>query len=137
MFTSRLFGIKRMAKGETLEWVTELPLDALESASRWSRICMNFPVECTEIGWVEGSSVKVVDKFSYRKFKSDWKTKALKVTVLPPVYFLAKNVGAPVSLPEKLIDLNCPTNYGPLKAVSGSTTEISTQVLENLEFLFS
>jgi hypothetical protein len=125
MFTSRLYGIKRLSPGETLGWVKSIPQDAISNASRWSRIVLNYPVNCEEIAWVEGEKAMFADKFIFQNYQTDWKTKALSYTTIPPIYFLAKNVGSPVDLPANLIDLNCPTKYGPLMAVAGSSSLVS------------
>jgi hypothetical protein len=122
LFSSRLWGVKRLAPGETVKWLNSIPSGAVSDARRWSQIALNYPVKCDEIGWVEGDVVILADRFSFKEFSTDWKTKALQMTILPPVFFLAQNVGAPVELPKGLTDLNCFTKYGPIKALKGNTS---------------
>jgi hypothetical protein len=122
LFTSRLWGIKRLAPGETAKWITAFPADAITDARRWSQVFLKYPVKCDEIGWVEGETVLLADRFSYKEFSTDWKTKASEMIILPPVFFLAKNVGAPVQLPEGLTDMNFFSKYGPVKAMKGSAS---------------
>jgi hypothetical protein len=128
IFTSRIWGIRRLAPGKTMEWINAIPEHAVADASRWSRVFLNFPVDCDEIGWIKNDSVLMGDHFTFRNFESDWKTKPLQLTVIPPVYLLAKNIGSPVSLPKNLIDLNCPTTLGPLMAVEGNASLVSTAI---------
>jgi hypothetical protein len=122
VFTGRLWGVKRLAPGETMKWVSTIPSGAVSDARRWSQIALNYPVNCDEIGWLNGDDVLLADRFTFREFSTDWKTKALQMTILPPVFFLAQNIGAPVELPKGLVDLNCYTKYGPIKAVKGNTS---------------
>ncbi len=136
LFSSRIWGIQRLSPGETTNWLATFPEKAGETtnwlatfpekaitdARRWSQVFLNYPVNCDEIGWVEGENVLLADRFSFKKFNSEWKTKAKEMICLPPVFFLAKNAGAPVKLPEGLIEMNCNTKYGPLFALNGSSS---------------
>jgi hypothetical protein len=127
-FTSRLWGIRRLEPGKTIEWIKGIPENAITDARRWSRAFLDFPVDCDEIGWTENKSVIIADNFVFRTFGSEWKTKPLRLTVIPPVYILAKNVGAPVRLPANLTDLNCSSNLGPITAVEGEASLVSTDI---------
>ncbi len=124
LFTSRLFGIQRLAPGKTVAWAKQLPVDAIKNASRWSRTFLYFPENCEEIGWIENDQVKFADKFYFRQFDTDWNTQPLKYTLIPPIYGLGKSVGAPIHLPEQLDDLNCPTKYGPMLGLQGNSSLI-------------
>jgi hypothetical protein len=128
IFTSRLYGIKRLAPGTTLEWRTEIPEEAVNSAKLWSMKFLDFPVNCDAIGWIDGDKVNLIDKFQYKNFRTDWKTQAVTFAVLPPVFSLAKSAGAPVHLPEDLTDLNFATKYGPLKGVAGTTAQSAIDI---------
>ena len=122
LFTSRLWGIRRLGMGETISWVDEIPEDARDAARRWNRVFLNFPVDCDEIGWVEGDTLVLADHFRFRSFKSDWGDEPLELAPLPPVLLLALRLGAPIQLPATRIDLGCGTKYGPLEAVPGDKT---------------
>lgn len=124
LFTQRLWGVKRLAAGETVAWTTTVPETAIADARRWSRINLSFPVNTDEIAWLEGETAVLVNRFEFKTFTTDWKTKPIQMSILPPVLFLAQNVGAPVELPAGLTDLNCFTKFGPVKAVKGNTSLI-------------
>jgi hypothetical protein len=128
LFTSRLWGVRRLAPGQTIQWTRAIPPDAINDARRWSQIALKFPVDCEEIGWVEREKVMLADRFIFKEFVTDWKTRPLEVTILPPVMFLSKSVGSPIELPDNLIDLNCFTKFGPIKAVKGSTSLVKISI---------
>lgn len=122
LFSSRLGGIRRLAPGETVGWQEKIPEHALAAARRWSRVLLSFPVDCDEIAWIDAETVALADRYRFRTLPSDWGTEPLTLAPLPPVLLLAKAVGAPIQLPEGRMDLECPTNCGPLSAVPGDTT---------------
>jgi hypothetical protein len=121
VLTSRLYGIRKLAPGESKNWLEEIPEQVIKDARQWSRISLSYPVDCDEIGWLEGEKVKIADKFHFRELKTDWNTRAITMSPIPPVCFLAMEAGAPLQLPEKLTDLRCYTKFGPLKAMNGSS----------------
>ncbi len=122
LFTSRLWGVRRLAPGETVTWAKKIPERAVAAARQWSRAFLSYPVACDEIGWVDGDTVNLADRFRFRTFESDWDAEPLALAPLPPVLLLAQRVGSPIQLPRNRIDLDCPTKYGPLAAVPGDTT---------------
>ncbi|MBN2450027.1 MAG: hypothetical protein JXR77_06540 [Lentisphaeria bacterium] len=122
--SSRLWGVRRLAPGATVLWPRGVPENALEAARRWSRVLLRYPVDCDEIGWIEGGTVVLADSYRYRELTSDWGTEPLVLAPLPPVLSLAKTVGAPVELPEDRVDLDCPTNCGALAAVPGERVRV-------------
>ena len=117
-----------MAPGETVAWQEKIPEDALASTRHWNRVLLSYPVDCDEVAWIEGDTVALADRFRFRTFKSDWGTEPLTLAPLPPVLSLAKTIGVPVQLSEERIDMDCPTNCGPLAAVPGDTTLVRLPV---------
>ena len=122
LFTSRLWGIRRLAPGQTGDWAHAIPESAVRAARQWSRAFLNYPVSCDEVGWVEDGDVVLADRFGYRPIRSDWGSKPLTFAPLPPVLLLAQRAGAPIQLPKDRTDLECDTKYGPLEASLGDTT---------------
>ncbi len=121
-FTSRLWGIRRLAPGETGEWTNGVPAKAVAAARQWSRAFLRYPFACDEVAWVEEEALMLASRFRFRAFTSDWGAEALAFAPLPPVLLLAKSAGAPVQLPPETTDLAFDTKYGPLHGVSGETT---------------
>ncbi|MBK7930042.1 MAG: hypothetical protein IPJ98_22000 [Bryobacterales bacterium] len=122
LFTSRLWGARRLAPGQTTQWTREVPGDAVAAARRWSQIFLRYPVDCDEIGWMEKETVVLANRFRFRPFTSAWGTPAETLAPLAPVLPLARSAGAPLELPRDAMDLSCPTKLGPLQAVKGETT---------------
>lgn len=128
LLVSRLWGVRRLAPGETKEWINGIPDKAISDARYWSHALLNYPVDCEEIGWVNDNKVNIADRFVFKTIGTDWKTKPVKQAIIPPVYILAQKEGAPVFLPDNLVDLNCPTNLGPMMAINGDASLVITSI---------
>jgi len=124
LLTSRLWGIRRLAPGQTVDWRDGIPESAVRTARQWSRAFLSYPIDCDEIGWLENDDVILADRYRYKIIESDWAVEPLVLAPLPPVLSLAQSVGAPIHLPANRVALNCATKYGPLEAVRGDTTAV-------------
>ncbi|MCU0982957.1 MAG: hypothetical protein MUF25_27665, partial [Pirellulaceae bacterium] len=128
IFASRLWGLRRLAPGETVAWREQVPTSAIATIRQRCRAFLAFPTDCDEVAWVQDGMVTLVDRYRFRRIDSEWDTRPLELAPLSPVLSLAQAVQAPVRLPEDRVDLDFATTSGPLEGVPGETTVVRIPV---------
>ena len=128
LFASRLWGLRRLAPGQTIAWREQIPSSAISTVRQRCRAFLAFPVDCDEVAWVQDGMVTLVDRYRFDRIESEWGTQPLEVAPLPPVLSLANAVQAPVRLPEDHLDLEYATTSGPLEGVPGDTMVVRIPV---------
>jgi hypothetical protein len=122
VWTGRLFGLRRLATGETAGWVNEFPDAAREQAARVAGLCVSMPVVGTERFRRDGEAVMVENSaLGAAPVKPDWPVRCPPVCPLPPVLSLLRRNGFPVQIDGNVIDTGIATKYGPLEVVEDRT----------------
>lgn len=121
------FGIKHWQIENIKSYSKGLPEDILSICQLWSRALLAYPIECYEFYEIlepkesPQAWAKITNKYNYIEVSDDWQTKPIRLAPIPPSLSFMKAKGYPVKIYKKLINLNCPTYYGELEAVWGSS----------------